>query len=60
MMRLLVIPTSHGSCSSGEIEHDRHSKILLAFNEKAKSSSPHVVDMTEDLLATKEEKVLHY
>ena len=60
MMRLLIISTSHGSCNLSGIEHDRHSGRALAFNEKAASSSPHVADIKEDMLATKEATALHY
>ena len=43
----------------GGIEHYRHSERALAFNEKAASSSPHMVGMTEDVLVTKEATALH-
>ena len=60
MMQLLITSASHGSCSLGGIEHDRHSGRVLTFIEKAASSSPHVVDVTEDVLATKEATALQY
>ena len=44
----------------GVIEHDRRVVRALAFNEKIASSSPHVVDMTEDVLATDDATVLRY
>ena len=60
MMRLLIISTLHRSFSSGGIEHDRHSGRALVFNENVASSSSHVVDMTEDMLATGEATASHY
>ena len=51
MMRLMIVSTSCGSCSSGGTEHDRHSGRALTFNKKSASSISYVVDMTEDILA---------
>ena len=60
MMRLLVISASHVSCSSVGVECSRRSGRVLTFNEKVASSSPHVVDVTEDVLATEEATASHY
>ena len=60
MMRLLIISASHGSCSSGRFDYGRLSGRALASNEKVVSSCPHVVDMTEDVLATEKVTALPY
>ena len=57
-MWLLLISALHVPCSSGGNEYDRHSGRALAFKEKVASSSPHVVGVTEDILATEEATVL--
>ena len=53
-MRSLIISALHRPRSSDGVEHDRHSGRALSFNKKVASSSPHTVDMTEDVLATEE------
>ena len=60
MMLLLIIAASHGPFSLGRIEHYRNSRRTLAFNERVDSSSSHVVEMKEEILATEEAMALHY
>ena len=60
MLRLFVISALYGSLSSGGVELDRRSERALAFNEKLATSSPHVVDVKEDILSIEEATALHY
>ena len=60
MMRSLIISALHGSCSSGAVDNNSHSRRVFAFNEKVASSSPHEVDMMEDLLDAEDATRLHH
>ena len=50
MMWLLFISASHGSFRSGKVDHSK----------KIESSIPHVVGLTEEILATDEATVFSY
>ena len=50
MMQLLIISVSCGSCSSGGVDCSMRSRIASTFKE-VESSSPHVVCVTEDVIA---------